>query len=204
MSNKKSRGNASRRKAKRLAMDMLGGSCSVCGYNRCQAALDFHHKNPEEKEFKVSYYRKKDIFVKEVLKCELLCKNCHAEKHAEDKSTNISAEGRMVKTCRVHGDTIFYTFNLKSGNKKHTCATCMIERQKAARVRLKIDLIEVMGGCCEDCGYKKHIEALEFHHLSGKDRQVSTIRNRQKAFEEIQKCRLLCRNCHMEAHWMTA
>lgn len=59
-----------------------GGKCEICGYNKCEAALQFHHLNPEEKEFQIS---DKDLSMeemkKEVDKCQLLCANCHAEQH---------------------------------------------------------------------------------------------------------------------------
>jgi len=42
-----------RRSMKIQAIKLLGGRCSVCGYDRCVDALEFHHKNPEEKEFKL-------------------------------------------------------------------------------------------------------------------------------------------------------
>ena len=32
---------------------MMGGGCSVCGYNKNLSALHFHHKNSEEKQFKL-------------------------------------------------------------------------------------------------------------------------------------------------------
>ena len=40
---------------KQKAVDYLGGCCKICGYNKCLAALDFHHKNPSEKEGFKSY-----------------------------------------------------------------------------------------------------------------------------------------------------
>lgn len=71
---------------KRQRKDQLvkykGGKCEICGYNKCIGALDFHHKNPKEKEFSMS----KNSFSfekckKEADKCLLLCRNCHAEEH---------------------------------------------------------------------------------------------------------------------------
>lgn len=61
----------------------LGGSCIICGYDRCIKALEFHHINPSEKEFTIS----SDIIkVKEAIeesrKCILICSNCHKEIHA--------------------------------------------------------------------------------------------------------------------------
>ena len=71
-------------KAKYAAI--LGGVCERCGFNHL-AALDFHHKDPTQKLFRLSdaivrtkKYTPEEIFT-EVLKCELLCKNCHAIEH---------------------------------------------------------------------------------------------------------------------------
>ena len=35
------------------AIKLLGGKCSICGYDRCIEALEFHHTNPDVKEFKL-------------------------------------------------------------------------------------------------------------------------------------------------------
>ncbi len=63
------------------AVALKGGKCIYCGYNKCTAALDFHHRNPETKEFtitsKVSY--KWERIEKELEKCDLVCANCHRE-----------------------------------------------------------------------------------------------------------------------------
>ena len=42
-----------RRSMKIQAIKLLGGKCSVCGYDKCIDALEFHHENPKEKEFKL-------------------------------------------------------------------------------------------------------------------------------------------------------
>ncbi len=72
--------------AKALAIDYKGGCCTVCGYCRCSAALEFHHINPEEKELELttktlSTYSL-DTIEQELRKCVLLCANCHRELHA--------------------------------------------------------------------------------------------------------------------------
>lgn len=41
------------RSMKLQAIKLLGGECSICGYNKCIDALEFHHKNPTKKEFKL-------------------------------------------------------------------------------------------------------------------------------------------------------
>jgi len=74
-----------RREIKRLAVEYKGGKCSICGYNKCIDALDFHHINPFEKEFSISHdgYTKSFDKVKvELDKCILVCSNCHRELHS--------------------------------------------------------------------------------------------------------------------------
>lgn len=77
---------------KQKAIEYLGGKCSSCGYNKCQAALEFHHVNPKEKD--KNYHNFKTEFNErlknELNKCILLCANCHKEYHFnENKGLNI-------------------------------------------------------------------------------------------------------------------
>lgn len=72
-----------RRKMKKYLISLLGGKCKKCGYDRCISALEFHHKNPLEKDFalsgsKINSRKKMET---EVKKCILLCANCHREEH---------------------------------------------------------------------------------------------------------------------------
>lgn len=64
----------------------MGNCCQICGYDKCNEALEFHHIDPDEKELafgKVTANPKAwDIIVKELRKCILLCSNCHKEVHA--------------------------------------------------------------------------------------------------------------------------
>lgn len=66
---------------KKELVEMLGGSCSRCGYNECFWAMHFHHVNPSQKTENVSEYirRKATRQAKEEAKnCILLCGNCHS------------------------------------------------------------------------------------------------------------------------------
>lgn len=71
------------RKAKLVAMK--GGKCSICGYDRCIKALEFHHKgDKEDKSFSVAangMLARWEKLVREVKKCILVCANCHREIH---------------------------------------------------------------------------------------------------------------------------
>lgn len=65
-------------------------------------------------------------------------------------------------------------------------------------------LVTYKGGKCERCGYNKSMRALEFHHInpSEKDFGISDIltKNIQSLKDEVDKCMLLCSNCHAEIH----
>lgn len=58
--------------------------CKKCGYDRCVEALEYHHKEPNEKIDEVSklatHYNLNDGLL-EIEKCVLLCANCHREFH---------------------------------------------------------------------------------------------------------------------------
>lgn len=72
-----------RQNRKKRAVEYLGGSCQICGYNRCVQALVFHHVNGDSKEFNISFYsRAWEAIQRELDKCALLCANCHSEVHA--------------------------------------------------------------------------------------------------------------------------
>jgi len=73
-----------RTKRRRDALDYKGGSCIVCDYNKCMSTLEFHHLDPNKKEFQISsklHSRSWKNIVKELDKCVLVCSNCHREIH---------------------------------------------------------------------------------------------------------------------------
>lgn len=71
-----------RRRRKQRLVELAGGCCQLCGYDKSLAALQFHHPN-SDKEFNLSSpnTRKWEELVLEAEKCLLVCANCHAEEH---------------------------------------------------------------------------------------------------------------------------
>ena len=90
----------------------------------------------------------------------------------------------------------------KTINFKHQNYTA----QQARGLERKKQLIEIAGGECCDCGYKRNISALEFHHLNpeeklfGLDLRKCSCANWESLVEEVKKCVLICANCHRERH----
>jgi len=73
------------------------------------------------------------------------------------------------------------------------------------RKELKIMSIEYKGGKCSNCGYNRCVRALDFHHLDPSKKNFTIAskgytRSWKKVKEELDKCVLVCANCHREIH----
>jgi hypothetical protein len=74
-----------RRRTKLRAIEYKGGQCIRCGYSKSPAALEFHHRDPAQKEFGIAGAGNCVAWEKlrsELDKCDLLCANCHREVEA--------------------------------------------------------------------------------------------------------------------------
>lgn len=76
---------------------------------------------------------------------------------------------------------------------------------KSRRQRLKEKAVEYKGGCCEKCGYDKCSWALDFHHIDPSEKDFSFSQFSTRSWDnmkvEIDKCMMLCSNCHRELHY---
>jgi hypothetical protein len=70
---------------KRTFIQLLGGKCVRCGYDKCIWSLDFHHKNPELKDKSIKWRGNRNAFKRQIVnnEIELLCANCHREEHSK-------------------------------------------------------------------------------------------------------------------------
>lgn len=68
----------------------------------------------------------------------------------------------------------------------------------------KQQLVDMKGGSCKSCGYKKCLRALSFHHRDPSQKQFAldmrSIRGMgwETVLQEAEKCDLYCLNCHQE------
>lgn len=107
----------------------------------------------------------------------------------------------ITKNCKYHGETTF----ILEGRGYYRCKKCRSQRVTEARRRRKEKAIEYKGGSCEKCGYNKCVAALEFHHLDPTQKDFSfsakgIARSWDKQRVELDKCILVCSNCHAEIH----
>lgn len=71
-----------RKENMKKATEYKGGKCQLCGYNKCQRALTFHHLDPSQKSFEINERQATKSWANlkaELDKCVLLCFNCHME-----------------------------------------------------------------------------------------------------------------------------
>jgi hypothetical protein len=77
------RNHARGNRRKKQLVDMYGGKCKECGYNKCFRSLSFHHREPALKKFKLDLRSLRgkswSSLLEEAAKCDLLCLNCHME-----------------------------------------------------------------------------------------------------------------------------
>lgn len=70
----------------RLSAYKVGLGCNRCGYRQSASALHFHHRDPKQKELRLSarqFVAMRVATKAELAKCDLLCANCHFEAHDE-------------------------------------------------------------------------------------------------------------------------
>lgn len=84
------------RKLKKKCIEYKGGKCVICSYDDYDGALDFHHLNPDEKDFTIAEGKNRsfDNIKSELDKCVLLCCRCHRE--VEFRNTDLSSYS-MIK-----------------------------------------------------------------------------------------------------------
>lgn len=94
-----------------------------------------------------------------------------------------------------------FEYQRSKGCTKNRCNSCQL---KGRRERIRKLIYDYKGYACEICGYDKTVRALHFHHLdpSKKDFAIGTAycRSWVKIKEELDKCILVCANCHAEIH----
>lgn len=102
--------------------------------------------------------------------------------------------------CKGCGETDPQNFY---GDRKEKCKRCFIADDVQIGVEKKIWAVELMGGCCVVCKYDKYYGALHFHHIDREGKEDwASLRNWgwERIEAELQKCILVCGNCHAEIH----
>lgn len=94
-----------------------------------------------------------------------------------------------------------YEYVRSHGHTKVRCNSCMANTRKSSR---KEAMVEYKGGQCEVCGYNRSLKALCFHHRDPSTKSFTISGNHGRRWDivvkELEKCAMLCSNCHAEVH----
>lgn len=108
-----------RKRTKDRLFRAFGSKCACCNYDKCLEALQFHHLDPNTKEFTISTLtsdiRGWDKIVIEARKCVMLCANCHSEVHAGL---------RVVPTDAPRFDESFAEYRKTDFGEQSKCVVC--------------------------------------------------------------------------------
>lgn len=117
-----------------------------------------------------------------------ICKLCNTEKSREEF---YQLKGKAYKE---HWDC-----------RSTICKVCQLIKSADAKRATKKAAIQYLGGKCVDCGLvSEHQCVYDFHHLNPVEKDLS-FANTSLSFEklkpELDKCVLLCANCHRLRHY---
>lgn len=143
---------------------------------------------------------------KEMINCRIdkkFCsRSCSAKASRHRQEHNISARNKICNKCGKEFEVIGLQWS------RTFCYECVPKSCKTSSQRRKLYkkwCIEYKGGKCERCGYNKCSAALDFYHKNPKKKDFIISDNRdvhswEELKKEMDKCELLCANCHREEH----
>ena len=128
-----------------------------------------------------------------------ICSKCNQE-----KSTTRFAKDYRVDPPRFRGVCLdcVNKSNIISRSKNRDVYNKKAREKRNAR---KQRAILYKGGKCAACGGVFHTAAFDFHHLDPKEKDIDPGllmgASDETLFKELDKCILLCSNCHRELHY---
>lgn len=134
------------------------------------------------------------------LKNRKFCFDCSPFlEHNTKDLTKFIDEKKICEECKKNKTPEeFYTIKTKK------CKRCVSIYHRNRQRETKKKCVEYKGGKCIYCGYNKSYSALDFHHLDRTKKDFAISDFKLRSFEnlkaELDKCDLVCANCHREQH----
>lgn len=109
--------------------------------------------------------------------------------------------------CTTCGETRPEKFSDKkylNPTQRVRCVKCLHKPWRNISKIQKQKAVDYKGGSCKNCGYRNCLAALHFHHRNPDEKDPKWANITKLKFEsqkrELDKCDLLCANCHAEEH----
>lgn len=134
------------------------------------------------------------------------CIKCSPYKKRNTKQLEVSIKEKLsgIKFCRKceTEKSVDDFYNEKDWKQSH-CKRCHQDYVKKRILNNKIRAVEYKGGKCLECG-EKRIPCLHFHHTDSSEKEMDWNEMRKCSWKnirtELDKCVLLCANCHLVEH----
>lgn len=133
------------------------------------------------------------------------CLDCSPWGMHNTKPLHGESTTQKVRYVNKPGTKEYASEKYHANKEKHNQA-CVL-RQRRLKQERKLALVERLGGCCSECRYDKCLWALEFHHVDPTTKSFlingTRLANKRmdELVQEVDKCILLCANCHRERHF---
>lgn len=110
-------------------------------------------------------------------------------------------EKLISRECKTHGLSEYVLENRGF----YRCKRCRVDAVQKRREEVKRLLVEYKGGKCENCGLVAHAAVYDFHHIDPNEKDFGIARkghtrSLEKNKAEVDKCLMLCANCHRLKH----
>lgn len=159
-----------RQRRKNELIAMAGGRCVDCGYFACVATLEFHHRDPSTKEFGLGNF--------------------------DGSFDRLVAEAAKCDLLCANCHRL-----------RHALRDGAVEPAGIleARRRQKYRAFQYLGATCYECEREGPPALFEFHHLDSREKafgisRSGILRPWEEILAELEKCVMLCANCHREVH----
>jgi len=134
------------------------------------------------------------------------------KKREYDKKWRAKNKDRLNEQRRLYYQQNKEAINARNKKYREENKGKVAEGKKKQYQHYRVQWIEYLGSLvelkCRDCGYDKTFVALDFHHVKDKVFHITSMmmkalteKNKQLMKEEVEKCVVLCSNCHRELHW---
>lgn len=189
-----------------------GTCCKQCGGEFktrnskvfCCQQCYFKHLNENENYKEIVPTNKCKDCEKPILQTRVYCQDCRTIFLSKPRKRYKMTDEKNCRECGIE-KTIYNTFSPEPGIWSTTCRKCGNKIKKKSKTDIKQLCVDYKGGKCEVCNYNKSLAALDFHHLDPTQKEFTLAKKRGCSFNdeiknELDKCSLLCANCHREEH----